>query len=148
MSAPLFTCGLYLPGHDVHWIQGIQSAKDQMNLPKVGNVVEVRADGIFVVELDGQLSRLWNHDPGRLERLVARNDGRVSYQPRWGLLRTPSSEGDYCFCVARADGPKRKRCPSKQATGTPIDLLRQSGGFSLRLTAPVADTESVSEGDR
>lgn len=143
MSAPLFTCDLYLPGHDVHWIQAIRSAKDQMSPPQPGSLVEVRADGIVVLELEGRRVRLWHHDPGQLEQLVALNDGRVSYQPPWGLLRTRSSNGDYCFCVGRADKGKHRPCPVAPPTGTPVELPQRAGDFPLDARSDTRSSRSV-----
>jgi len=128
MSVPVFTCGLYRPGHDVHWIQVNQSAKDRINSPMAGNLVEVRADGTLALVLGGQLLRLWNHDPDRLEQLVARDHGRIVYKPRWGLLMTPSN---YCFCVAGVDDPQQRPCPATPPTGTPVELVQQAGGFVI-----------------
>ncbi|HZJ50400.1 MAG TPA: hypothetical protein VFF07_06000 [Actinomycetota bacterium] len=76
-------CGLYIPGHDVHWIQAKRGWSDEVNLPAPGHLVEVWPDGLVVVEIDGHVRRLWNHDPERLENLVARSLGEISHQPRW-----------------------------------------------------------------
>ncbi|CAN5634624.1 hypothetical protein BH20ACT21_BH20ACT21_19730 [soil metagenome] len=124
-------CGLYIPGHDVHWIQAKLGSKDKTNLPAPGHLVEVRPDGLVIVEIEDDVRRLWNHDPERLKRLVTRNSGEISHQPRWGLMSTPSDGGAYQFCVADADRPDLRPCPAHPPTGDPADLLREAGGFSI-----------------
>ena len=96
-----------------------------------GRVLEVQPSGFVVVEVDGFLHRLWNHDPDRVKRLVARNDGAISYQRGFGLLRTKSADGSYLFCVADFDSPKRRPCPTSPPTGTLVELLQSAGGFSI-----------------
>jgi hypothetical protein len=125
-------CGLYLPGHMVHWIQGLNSGKDRDHLPVPGRLISVGADGDVVVEVDGEDIPLWNHEPDRLRQLVEANHGAVSYQPTWGLLRTPSDGGNYCFCVAPVADPNRLGCPEAPPTGDPIQRLQSAGGFTLR----------------
>lgn len=120
-------CGLYIPGHVVHWIQARKGAGDMKNLPTPGHLVEVRPDGLVIVEINGDVRRLWNHDPERLEALVARNHGEISHQPRWGLMSTRG----YQFCVADADHPDLRPCPAHPPTGDPYKLLIEAGGFSI-----------------
>lgn len=124
-------CGLYIPGHDVHWIQAKRGWSDEVNLPAPGHLAEVWPDGLVVVEIDGDVRRLWNHNPERLEALVARNRGQISHQPEWGLMSTPSDGGRYQFCVADADHPDLRPCPAHPPTGNPYELLMEAGGFSI-----------------
>ena len=131
------TCGLYIPGHDVHWIQGLHAGPDSKNPAQAGKLVEVLPDGTLVVDVAASLRRLWHHDPSRLERLVARNKGEVSYQPHWHLLWTRSRHGRYAFCIANAGDPERRPCPAYPPTGDIFDLLQDAGGFSM----PVAEFE-------
>jgi hypothetical protein len=96
-----------------------------------GRLLEVFPSGLLIVEVAGSIHRLWNHDPDRLADLVARNDGAILHQPGWGLLLTKSEQGHYMFCVADADAPELRPCPTERPSGTPIDLLQEAGGFSL-----------------
>lgn len=135
---PARKCGLYLPGHDVHWIQAKLSWSEtpdpRTGAPKMrvpGQLLEVRPDGFLIVEIEGSLRRLWNHDSDRLATLVARNDGAILHQPGWGLLLTKSEQGNYLFCVADANDPDLRPCPSEPPTGSPMDLMLGAGGFSL-----------------
>lgn len=132
MSVRATHCGLYLPGHDVHWIQAKVSLKGDAIPPEPGHVLQVRSDGLLIVEVQGSVHRLWNHDPDRLELLVSANGGRVTYQPGFSLLRTASEEGGrYLFCVAAADAPDRRPCPEGPPTGSLTERLRAAGGFSV-----------------
>jgi len=127
-----WACGLYLPGHDVHWIQGLHSGRDDENPPEQGRLLGASEDGTLRVQVDGEVRRLWNHDPGRLARLVARNKGVVTHQPRWGLLRTKSAQGAYCFCVVNAT-KDHEPCPHKAPEGNLLELLKQAGGATLSI---------------
>jgi len=132
MSERVHTCGLYLPGHDVHWIQARLSAEERSKRPPApGRLIEVQPDGLVVIEAQGVVRQLWNHDTDRMKRLVTRNRGEISYQPGFGLLRTPSAEGSYLFCVSDADSPELRPCPTSPPTGTLEELLREAGGFSI-----------------
>lgn len=131
MSEHAFRCGYYLPGHDVHWIQAKVSARSDAPAPQPGHLLEVRADGLLIVESSGGLHRLWNHDPERLERLAKPNNSVLTYQPRFHLLRTSSTSGSFLFCVADAEHPARRPCPTHPPTGSLTELLREAGGFSL-----------------
>lgn len=126
------SCGLYLPGHDVHWIQARLSVEEELQRPSTpGLLLGVQPDGLVVVEVNGVVRRLWNHDTDRLEQLVARNRGEVSHQPGFGLLKTPSEKSSYLFCVADADSPDLRPCLAHPPTGGPLELLREAGGFSI-----------------
>lgn len=127
-----YRCGLYLRGHDVHWIQAKLSVEQQSERPsRPGHLLNLQSDGLVVIEVHGVLQRLWNHDTNRMKSLVARNRGAVSYQPGFGLLRTASAEGSYLFCVVNADSPDLRPCPDRPPTGTMVELLRNAGGFSI-----------------
>ena len=96
------SCWSYAPGHTPHFIQAIHSGHKGEVPPVDGKLVEVNGDGLVMVRLeDGNEHIYWNHEPARLLRLASRNDGRVSIQERWHLLRTPSPEGSYCFSIIK-----------------------------------------------
>jgi hypothetical protein len=77
------TCGLYTPGHDVHWIQARHAGSDTVNRARAGKLLEAHPDGTLVVDVAHHLYRLWHHNPSRLQRLVAENKGKVGFQPYW-----------------------------------------------------------------
>lgn len=107
---PVHRCGSYGAGHEVHWIQALHSSRDGEIPPEPGRLVDVSPDGTLRVQIGGTVRKLWNHDPERLTWLATRNDGAVTYQPRWSLLRTESPDGSsYCFSVVAA--AKHRPCP-------------------------------------
>ena len=126
-------CGLYAPGHEVHWIQAHRSSEDAENRPSRGTLIDVADDGVLTVEIDGQRLSLWNHDPVRLIDVISLNGPEVSYQPRWGLLRSPHDFG-YLFCVVDAEADRRT-CPEAPPTGDLLELLESAGGFSIRASS-------------
>jgi hypothetical protein len=89
-SRRVYDCGLYVPGHDVHWIQALHAGADTENPGQPGRLIDVNIDGTLVVDVAGSQRRLWNHDPSRLGRLAARNAWTIEYQPRSHLHVMPS----------------------------------------------------------
>lgn len=127
-------CGLYLPGHEVHWIQGIHSNDRGETPPVPCRVLEIRDDGTVVVDLCGERLELWSHDPVRLQALVDAHGSEGSYQERWRLLWIPSEQGAYCVDVTPASNPERRPCPPEPPScGTLAEQLREAGGFSVRI---------------
>src|SRR5207245_1925703 len=51
-------------------------------------------------------------------------------QSRWGLLRTPSSNGSFVFSVCDADLPRRP-CLRHQPKGSIKDIVEAAGGFTM-----------------
>ena len=94
-------CESFTPDHVVHHIQARLAREDTETPDLAGRLVEVDPDGTLVIDLGDRTVRLWNHDPSRLKRLVDQNAGLVRWRPRWGLLSTPSADGQYLFCVSQ-----------------------------------------------
>ena len=132
-TRPLKLCGLYLPGHEGHWIQVNLSHQDAENRPSRGRLTHVTEDGVLTVEIEELQVQLWNHDPARLIEVIGANGPDVSYQPRWGLLRSPQDFG-YVFCVAPAEADRRP-CPEVPLTGDPFELLESAGGFTIPVSS-------------
>jgi hypothetical protein len=138
---PVRPCGLFLPGHEVHWIQALHSGNDLEHRPVRGHLLHVGDDGVVVVDLAGERLVLWNHDPDRLRSLVTHNGPLVSYQRRWGLLRSEHTGGSYAVCVTDADDPDRRPCPQHHLTDDQVEVptsvddlveqLLKTGGFSV-----------------
>jgi hypothetical protein len=128
-SRTVYSCGVYFPGHDVHWIQALRSREDTKNPAQAGTLIEAHPDGALVIDVAGQELRIWNHNPSRLVRLVAKNRGEIGYQPLWHLLRTRSREGSYCFSVA--NDREHRPCPTSPPSGDLLELLEEAGGFSV-----------------
>ena len=123
-------CCLYRPGHLVHWIQADHARRDDEHRPEPGHLVSVSVDGLVVIDVDGEVRRLWNHDPLRLAANAAEHHGRVLHQPRWGLLSTPSDpDGSTAwFCVVHDDHPDRCPCATAVPGATVLDRLLSAGG--------------------
>jgi hypothetical protein len=124
-------CGLYLPGHEVHWIQGLRCGND-LESPRIdGTLISIEADGTIVLKVDGRTERAWNHEPNRLAVLAARVENHVTLQRRWGALRVPSPRGAYVFYIGDPDD--HRQCPPTPPSGDPIELLIEAGGFSISM---------------
>jgi hypothetical protein len=100
---PIKRCLSYATGHTPHWIQSFHSMYEGETPPEEAALIEAKSDGTIIVDVDGKRRAFWNHQPARLARLAARNEGRVTVQERWSLLRTPSPDGMYCFSILIPD---------------------------------------------
>ena len=126
-SGRVYSCYSCRSGHDVHFIQARLSWEDPDRAPVHGHIQEVYDDGTVVVEdAQGQVIRLWNHDPERLARLAGANDNQIGIQLGLLLLRTKSTDGGfYLFCVCPED--LRTPCWRRRIPGIPES--GQSIGF-------------------
>ena len=121
-------CGLYLPGHQVHMIQGLRySDPDHPRVP--GRLIDVADDGILVVELDDEIRRYWHHDPQAFALAASRTDNDVELQARWSMLGTPTKKGYHPIYIADPDD--HRGCPDTPPTGTALELLESAGGFLI-----------------
>ena len=144
-----YRCGLYLPGHDSHWIQVKLAGRNEPD-PKTGEerapipvrVVDVASDGFITIEGDFGLKQLWNHDPGRTVE-VATEYSEVGYQPAFNLLRFVTEWGFKPACVAELDSPKLQPCPELPPTGDPLSLLQTAGGFTISGTDALRWADSL-----
>jgi hypothetical protein len=51
-----YQCGLYLRGHDVHWIQAKLSVQQESERPfRAGHLLGVQSGGLVIVEVDDVL---------------------------------------------------------------------------------------------
>jgi len=128
---PPTVCGLFKPGHTPHWIQVDKAVNDNEHEPSPGLFIQSRMDGNVVIQVNDQELLLWNHQPERIDEAVLAWGRAISFQPRWGLLWVPSEIGRFAFCVVKASG-HHEPCPSRPPTGTPTELLKSAGGFSVR----------------
>jgi len=128
-------CGLYLPGHEVHWIQARLSGNDIENPREDGHLIAIEDDGTIVFKIDGniKIERAWNHEPKRIAAFAAQSGGRVIIHRRWHILGVPDMRqvgATFLFCIGDPDD--HRECPSEPPTGDPLDLLAETGGFSMR----------------
>ncbi len=113
-------CRNFGPGHSPHWIQVFESVRPSEVAPVEAELVEVKRDGTVIVDVGGTRREFWNHEPARLPRLAGRNDGRVTVQERWRLLRTAGGAvGEtYCFSILISEKDTKRKCqPYRQAKG-------------------------------
>ncbi|MDE3064396.1 MAG: hypothetical protein KGJ36_01855 [Acidobacteriota bacterium] len=123
-------CGWYLPGHCVHWIQARKGWEDTEYKPESGRLVDLRDDGTVIVRIGSEIRALWNHQAARIGDVVTLG-ARVYHQPRWGLLSTSPGGMGGLFCVA-ASSADHVACPPNPRVGSPAELLRTAGAFSVR----------------
>ena len=113
-SSPAVRCPLYLPGHNVHWIQARLTWNEPKHDPIPAKLRLVRADGEFTVEVDGEIRRYWTHDPQQLTRAMNRYD--VFELVGYGVLTVPRElrrvgQPFPMFCITEPDSKYRSPCP-------------------------------------
>ena len=123
-------CTLYVPGHTVHFIQAIHSAKEPRR-PRSGRITVV-GSGVLTVEFDDEVRRYRNHETARIGDLVRERGPEVNLDEGWSILRLPHRGGAYCFSIVSADEPRR-RCLTDEQTRFDVEGIRQRlishGGF-------------------
>ena len=141
-SSPAAHCPLYLPGHNVHWIQARLTWNEPQHDPIPATLLAVETDGEFTVEVDGEVRRYWNHEPQRLTRALRKYHG-VFELVGYGVLTVPRElrrvgQPFPMFCIVGPDSEHRRPCPDPDdaRTANPIERLRPSGaGFTIDLAA-------------
>ncbi|MGH7608466.1 MAG: hypothetical protein ACREOD_00760 [Candidatus Dormibacteria bacterium] len=128
-------CTLYLPGHQVHWIQGLHSGSEPRN-PRPGRIVGIRGRRLWV-DLGGEQRRYRNHDPARLQALVRANGSEVVVDEGWSILRVPDRQqpgAHYCFSISPADEPWQRCLTDQLETFDAASLAERAlshGGFQV-----------------
>lgn len=125
-------CGLYVPGHVVHYIQAIHSAGE----PHLGGHLIAVEDNIIIINVDygNKVRRLRYHDvEGLVERVGI--GGRVGFCKEYSILRHPGrGQSGACFSVADAEAPWIP-CDNTPLTSTTpealAERLRTHGGFTV-----------------
>jgi hypothetical protein len=135
-------CDLYIPGHEVHWIQARQSSKPPHSW---GVLDEVSGQVITVRFLDRVVRYRNHHTEGVLE--VAQEGARVRVSEDCGLLGIPLKNAPghvACFCIVDADEPWRPCgvAPSVRSLDDLLDRIEDRGGFGIPggLLAGMAET--------
>jgi hypothetical protein len=124
------SCGLYKPGHDVHYIQAkLASECDPANY-RTGEVVSVDDDGWITLAADGEVLRLWNHDPARARQCFKESVGRVGLPGR-SLLHAPTATGRYCICIAQEATRCALASSADLSAAGLVERLITHGGFLL-----------------
>jgi hypothetical protein len=131
---PPTLCGLFKPGHTPHYIQIGKAVEDRDNAAVAGRFSGLHSETSIEIEVDGVAFHVWNHECERLADAAALADGAIQYQPKWGLLWVPATQGRYAFCVVR-HSENFVACPARIPTGRPSELLDVAGGFTIPLTS-------------
>jgi hypothetical protein len=138
------SCGIFLPGHTVHWIQGKKSAEPWQPVIPVSFVVH--DDGLVDIEGSDLKLTLWNHGPGLLRSEFSSGGGRAVWKPRFHVLAVPGPSGRV-FNMARPDErtPCRQRVRPRE--GEPVEeyilrAMHEDGGYIIR------GSDLVAPGDR
>ena len=137
-------CALYTPGHQTHLIQANLARDAEPNTYRHGTVVSVQEDGWITVDLDGELLRLWNHDPVWVRRCFNEAGKQVGL-PEWNLLHARHAGGRYCISVS-ADGPTPCAPPST-AGSDPAGLHRRTVTHSGFLISGIEAVRHLHDND-
>lgn len=126
------SCGIFLPGHTVHWIQGKKSG--EFGQPVIPVSLVIHDDGLVDIEGSDLKLTLWNHSPGLLRRSLDAGRGHAWWKPSFHVLAGPSSG---IFNMARLDErtPCRQRVrprPGELVKDFLFRAIREDGGFSIR----------------
>src|ERR1035437_8573155 len=95
-------CVSYGPGHNVHWIQALQSANNAAVSAKTwpGKVVTVDGEVVTVRKADDSLVSFRVHDPARLVVLLQRRGMGVTVNDQFCIMRTGITRaGSTCISV-------------------------------------------------
>lgn len=129
---PLKPCTSYLAGHQVHWIQALNTANRPQIAARTKHGLLLAVDGERLRVVLGTRTRvLANHDPDRLRALAGELPCAVSYNEQFAILRI----GAHCFSVQSAARGALGPCPVDELTCTDAESLAQRtvthGGFTV-----------------
>lgn len=97
-------CGIYLPGHRVHYIQARKASGERGEPAAVLEATE----STIVLAVAGGLRVYGNHDPRRL-LLLAQGHPEVMLIERWHMLRIGGGSVRRLFSLVK-DGPPDQPC--------------------------------------
>lgn len=103
-------CLNHATGHSPHWMQALHSMHLGETPPEDAFLIKAKRDGTIIVDIHGTRRLFWNHEPARLALMAGRNQGRVTVQESWSLLRTASSDGMYCFSISDPGKTGMREC--------------------------------------
>ena len=101
---PARNCGLYTPGHSIHWVQARLTWNRPVSRTAV-EIVELSEAGVLLWADDG-LRRFWNHDLVRLRALVGQH-GPFGALVGYHALRL---ESGHLICVKEDSEGQQERC--------------------------------------
>jgi len=140
-------CHSYRAGHDVHWMQALNSINkpEYARLTWTGRIVVLDDLGIDVARPDGTVVRYLNHHMKRLIALSGGVGSQVNVNDGWAILRC----GSYTFSITVDEGQPLDGCVTEPPPPNPTDaeraaLVETHGGFS----APVKPMSRGDSGSR
>ena len=123
-------CQSWVPGHKVHWVQGMRSNRsDQPGSYVPCTITEISVDGWFtlVLEEGGESLRYWTHDIEKLRVLFG--EDRVEINEHWSVIhqRQPDRTATNYISITQAPRP----CVFEEPEGELHEQLETHGGFSI-----------------
>ena len=105
---PPSACGMYRPGHQVHWIQWKRYWHS--GSPRfAGRLLGADADGTITIGLDHGVRHFWNHDHSRLRQLAHEAGDELELSSSGGLLGIVASGGETCL-FSLGDPKRHQTC--------------------------------------
>jgi hypothetical protein len=137
---PVWTCGAYRLGHDVHFIQVRLSGEDGPGEERT--ITSVADDGTISFTRG---AAVWNHDPERLRTILAEH-GYAARLGSKGVLRVPHDDaGAYCFSVADEPDPCRDDTAEVRPGESLIDEILRRGGVLRSVRSVLDDLDDTRE---
>ena len=123
-------CQSWVPGHGVHWVQGMRSNRsDQPGSYVPCMITEISFDGWFtlVFTKTGETTRYWTHDIEKLR--VIFGEERVEINEHWSVMHQRTSDGGATNYISITQNPVP--CVFEEPTGELHEQLGTHGGFSI-----------------
>ena len=122
-------CQSWVPGHGVHWVQGMRSNRsDQPGSYVPCMITEISFDGWFtlVFTKTGETTRYWTHDIEKLR--VIFGEERVEINEHWSVVHQRHDGGATNY-ISITKNPVP--CVFEDPTGELHEQLGTHGGFSI-----------------
>jgi hypothetical protein len=136
-------CALYLPGHQVHFVQAAHSSREPRR-PQTGQVTSV-SGGYVTVAFPSKVRVYRNHLTRQLRAAVEQGGSEVVVDEGWSILFVPQLDAPggaidapelvardgtvYCFSIAEAD-KAWTQCRREPLTPSEVDSLG-AGGYTV-----------------
>ena len=123
-------CQSWVPGHRVHWVQGMRSNRSDTPGSYVPcMIIDISVDGWFTLVLTdtGETRRYWTHDIEKLRVLFG--EDRVEINEHWSVIhqRVPGGGSTNYMSITQDPRP----CVFTDPDGELHEQLETHGGFSI-----------------
>ena len=116
-------CGMYSPGHEIHWIHFNKATCEPGD--RIPVTARVDDDGLVHIEGDDLSLVRWHHRPDAVRTALQRFDGMALWKPRWHLLAVPTESmmgsARSVFNMATLEQRQDCRTPVVRVADTPVD---------------------------